>query len=145
MSRKPFQELRKTQKYKRLNEFLTSANDNNKANNFLEPKLPNQINIIFNENEEEAKVEEGEDTEEERNHTGEESDNSEEEEEAIEEESEDEEEEENIDRGIGNDHDDIEHGYERLYFGAPLNVSQIGILMEYQFLNLPKLACGLFI
>lgn len=43
MSRKSFQELRKTQKYKRLNEFLTNANDNNKANDFLEPELPTQM------------------------------------------------------------------------------------------------------
>lgn len=41
MSKKSFQELRKTQKYKRLNEFLTSFN--NEANNFLEPELPNQM------------------------------------------------------------------------------------------------------
>lgn len=43
MSRKSFQELRKTQIYKRLNEFLTSANDNNEVNDFLELGLPNQM------------------------------------------------------------------------------------------------------
>lgn len=43
MSRKSYQELKKTQKYKRLNEFLTSANDNNEANDYLESELPNQM------------------------------------------------------------------------------------------------------
>lgn len=43
MSKKSFQELRKTQKYKRLNEFLTSVSVNNEANDFLEPELPNQM------------------------------------------------------------------------------------------------------
>lgn len=92
-------------------------------------------NIIFNENEEKAKVEAEEDTEEEGNNTEEEINNTEEEtndteeEEAMEEESEVEEEEEDIDRETGNDHDDIEHDYERLYFGAALNVSQSMLLI----------------
>jgi len=45
MSKKSFQELKKTQKYKRLHEFkqvVTSANDN-KVNDILELDLPNQM------------------------------------------------------------------------------------------------------
>jgi len=45
ISKKSFQELKKTQKYKRLNEFkqiITSANDN-KVNDILELDLPNQM------------------------------------------------------------------------------------------------------
>lgn len=105
-------------------------------------------NIIFNENEEEAKVEVEEDIEEEGNNTEEEINNTEketndtEEEEAIEEESEVEEEEENINREIGNDHDDIEHGDERLYFGAALNVSQsILLILTLAFRHNLNMSC----
>jgi len=45
MSKKLFQELKKTQKYKRLNEFkevITSANDN-EVNDILELDLSNQL------------------------------------------------------------------------------------------------------